>query len=47
LINTPLPKYWACTIPKNRKDITMFAIVETGGKQYQVEEGKYLDVELL
>ena len=25
----------------------MFAIVETGGKQYQVEEGKYLDVELL
>ena len=25
----------------------MFAIVETGGKQYQVEEGKYLDIELL
>ena len=25
----------------------MFAIVETGGKQYQVEEGKYVDVELL
>lgn len=25
----------------------MFAIIETGGKQYQVEEGKYLDVELL
>ena len=25
----------------------MFAIVETGGKQYQVEEGRYLDVELL
>ena len=25
----------------------MFTIVETGGKQYQVEEGRYLDVELL
>lgn len=25
----------------------MFAIVETGGKQYQVEEGRFLDVELL
>ena len=25
----------------------MFAIVETGGKQYQVEEGRYLDVESL
>ena len=25
----------------------MFAIVETGGKQYQAEEGRYLDVELL
>ena len=25
----------------------MFAIIETGGKQYQVEEGRYLDVELL
>lgn len=25
----------------------MFAIVETGGKQYQVEEGRYLKVELL
>ena len=25
----------------------MFAIVETGGKQYQVEEGRYLDIELL
>ena len=24
-----------------------FAIVETGGKQYQVEEGRYVDVELL
>ena len=25
----------------------MYAIVETGGKQYQVEEGRYIDVELL
>ena len=25
----------------------MYAIVETGGKQYQVEEGSYVDVELL
>ena len=25
----------------------MYAIVETGGKQYQVEEGRYVDVELL
>ncbi len=25
----------------------MYAIVETGGKQYQVEEGRYLDMELL
>ena len=25
----------------------MFAIIETGGKQYQVEEGRYIDVELL
>ena len=25
----------------------MLAIVETGGKQYQVTEGKYVDVELL
>ena len=25
----------------------MFAIVETGGKQYQLEEGKYIDIELL
>lgn len=26
---------------------TMIAIVETGGKQYKVEEGKYVDIELL
>ena len=25
----------------------MYAIVETGGKQYQVDEGRYVDVELL
>lgn len=25
----------------------MYAIVETGGKQYKLEEGRYLDVELL
>ncbi len=25
----------------------MYAIVETGGKQYQVEGGRYIDVELL
>ena len=25
----------------------MFAIIETGGKQYQVEEGRYVDIELL
>ena len=25
----------------------MFAIIETGGKQYQVTEGRYVDVELL
>ena len=30
-----------------RKELTMYAIVETGGKQYQVEEGRYVDVELL
>jgi large subunit ribosomal protein L21 len=25
----------------------MYAIVETGGKQYQMEEGRYIDIELL
>ena len=30
-----------------RKDKQMYAIVETGGKQYQVEEGRYVDIELL
>ena len=32
---------------RKRKEKTMYAIVETGGKQYQVEEGRYVDVELL
>ena len=35
------------TIPKTERNLTMYAIVETGGKQYQVEEGRYVDVELL
>lgn len=30
-----------------KKGKNMYAIVETGGKQYQVEEGRYVDVELL
>ena len=30
-----------------RKDRIMYAIVETGGKQYQVEEGRYVDIELI
>ncbi|MCD7879679.1 MAG: 50S ribosomal protein L21 [Candidatus Gastranaerophilales bacterium] len=25
----------------------MFAIIETGGKQYQVSEGRYVDIEML
>ncbi len=25
----------------------MFAIIETGGKQYQVTEGRYVDIELI
>ena len=29
------------------KGKNMYAIVETGGKQYPVEEGRYIDVELL
>lgn len=38
---------WKITRPKAKGNINMYAIVETGGKQYQVEEGRYLDVELL
>ena len=30
-----------------RKEKNMYAIVETGGKQYQVEEGRYVDIELI
>lgn len=30
-----------------RKGQQMYAIVETGGKQYKFEEGKYVDIELL
>lgn len=29
------------------KEENMYAIVETGGKQYQLEEGRYVDIELL
>lgn len=29
------------------KGTKMYAIVETGGKQYQVEEGRYVDIEML
>ena len=36
-----------CKNYDTRKEKKMFAIVETGGKQYQVEEGRYVDVELL
>lgn len=31
----------------NERKINMYAIVETGGKQYQLEEGRYVDIELL
>ena len=31
----------------NWKEENMYAIVETGGKQYQLEEGRYVDIELL
>ena len=30
-----------------RKEKKMYAIVETGGKQYKVEEGRYVDIELV
>ncbi len=37
------------TVPKNLRKETdkMYAIVETGGKQYKFEEGRYVDIELL
>lgn len=46
LYKTPLTS-WKGYETQNRKDKKMYAIVETGGKQYQVEEGRYVDVELL
>ena len=33
--------------PTNERTKDMYAIVETGGKQYQVEEGRYVDIEKL
>jgi len=42
-----LPHKCGAKITKPERKLKMFAIVETGGKQYQVEEGRYLDVELL
>lgn len=35
------------TAPTTKGNPKMYAIVETGGKQYQMEEGRYLDIELL
>ena len=37
------------TVPKNlrKENDKMYAIVETGGKQYKLEEGRYVDIELL
>lgn len=35
------------TTPENKGKLTMLAIVETGGKQYQMTEGRYVDIELL
>ena len=35
------------TIPEKERMYKMYAIVETGGKQYRTEEGRYVDVELL
>ena len=32
---------------QNERKKHMYAIVETGGKQYQLEEGRYVDIELL
>ena len=42
-----LENFLASYEPHKRKDKIMYAIVETGGKQYPVEEGRYVDVELL
>ena len=35
------------TTPENKGKLIMLAIVETGGKQYQMTEGRYVDIELL
>ncbi len=37
------------TVPKNlrKENDKMYAIVEAGGKQYKLEEGRYVDMELL
>ena len=37
------------TVPKNlrKENDKMYAIVETDGKQYKLEEGRYVDIELL
>ena len=36
------------TVPKNlrKENDKMYAIVETGGKQYKLEEGRYVDIEI-
>ena len=34
------------TVPENRKEYDMYAIINAGGKQYKVEEGRYVDMEL-
>ena len=34
-------------ITSNERNKKMFAIIQTGGKQYQVTEGRYVDIELL
>ena len=35
------------TTASSERNKEMFAIIETGGKQYQVTEGRYVDIELL
>ncbi len=35
------------TAPQMKGINKMFAIIETGGKQYQVTEGRYVDIEML
>lgn len=33
--------------PSKRKEYKMFAIIEIGTKQFQVEEGRYIDLDLI